>query len=135
MNGVVAVLQLLRSNADLLAIVPAARIAAGDLPVGTALPAISVKQVSSVDTNIPSPEAKRFVTDRVQITVMAEDYPQKTIVIAAAKRAAADQFYVDVPDISDVTVVTAGAGPDLFSEQTGIHFGMQDFMVRYNQER
>lgn len=135
MNGVAVILQLLHEDAALLGLVPSARIMAGDLPINAVLPAISVKQISSVDTNLPSPGATRFVTDRVQVTVLAEDYPGKAVVLAAARRAAADQLYPAVPCLTGVTVYTDGAGPDLYSEETGIHFGTQDFRVRYNQER
>ena len=71
MNGVIAVRSLLVADARVTALAPVARIVAGMLPQGTDLPAISLMSVSSVDRNVPAPGAKRRVTERVQVTVLA----------------------------------------------------------------
>lgn len=132
MNGVIAIRQLLVGNAALIALVPAARISAGVLPQGTALPAVSVTSVSSVDRNIPNPGAKRHVRERVQVTVLAETYPSQKAVQAAVKKAAADEMPV-VSGITDVVVHTDGAGPDFMDEAASIYLGTQDFSVSFNE--
>lgn len=134
MNGLAAIRQLLAGNATLTALVPASRIAAGVLPQGTDLPAISVMLVSSVDRNIPAPGAKRRVTDRVQATVMAANYPAQRQILAAIKKAAADTMPA-VTGISDVVVHTDSAGPDFMDEKATIYLGSQDFRVTYNEVR
>ena len=58
MNGVIAVRSLLVADIGVTSLVPVARIAAGMLPQGTDLPAISLLSVSSVDRNVPAPGAK-----------------------------------------------------------------------------
>ncbi len=134
MNGVATIRQLLTQDGELLALVPATRIMAGVLPLGTALPAIGISQVSSIDRNIVAPGAGRHVVDRVQVTVLAADYPELRAVLAAAKAAAAD-MQPTVAGITAVTVHSDGAGPDFMDEGTSLHAGTQDFRVEYNETR
>ena len=92
MNGVIVVRTLLVGDTGVTALVSEARIAAGMLPQGTDLPAISLMSVSSVDRNIPAPGTKRRVTERVQVTVLARTYPETKAILAAIRTAAADQM-------------------------------------------
>lgn len=134
MNGVIAVRLLLVGDTGVTALVPTARIAAGMLPQGTDLPAISLMSVSSVDRNIPAPGLKRRVTERVQVTVLARTYPEAKTLIAAIRAAAADQMPT-VDGLFDVTVHTDSAGPDFLDEETGIHMQTQDLRVSFNEAR
>ena len=134
MNGVIAVRSLLVADTGVTLLVPVARIAAGMLAQGTDLPAISLMSVSSVDRNVPAPGAKRRVTERVQVTVLARTYPEVKAIIAAARRAAADQMPT-IDGLFDVTVHTDSAGPDFLDEETGIHMQTQDFRVSFNEAR
>lgn len=134
MNGVIVVRSLLVADTALTALVPEARIAAGTLPQGTVLPAISLMSVSSVDRNIPAPGPKRRVTERVQITVLARTYPETKAILAAIRTAAADQMPA-IDGLADVTVHTDSAGPDFLDEETGIHMQSQDFRVAFNEAR
>ncbi len=134
MNGVIAVRSLLVADTGVTALVPIARIAAGMLPQGTDLPAISLMSVSSVDRNVPAPGAKRRVTERVQVTVLARTYPEVKAIIAAARQAAADRMPT-IDGLFDVTVHTDSAGPDFLDEETGIHMQTQDFRVSFNEAR
>jgi hypothetical protein len=135
MDGVAAILQLLTADAPLTALVPTARILPGVLPQDTVLPAISIMSVSGNDRNIPAPGADRHVVERVQVTVLAPDYPSQKAVQRAVRKAAADKIGVTVTGISDVTVHTDSAGPDFMNEAASIHMGSQDFRVEYNQLR
>ena len=134
MNGVIAVRSLLVADARVTALVSVARIAAGMLPQGTDLPAISLMSVSSVDRNIPAPGPKRRVTERVQVTVLARTYPETRAILAAVRKAAADQMPV-IDGLFDVTVHTDFAGPDFLDEDTGIHMQTQDLRVSFNEAR
>lgn len=134
MNGVIAVRTLLVTDTGMTALVPEARIAAGMLPQGTDLPAISLMSVSSVDRNISAPGPKRRVTERVQVTVLAATYRQVKAILAAVRRAAADQMPT-IDGLFDVTVHTDTAGPDFLDEETGIHMQTQDFRVSFNEAR
>ena len=134
MNGVIAVRSLLVADIGVTSLVPVARIAAGMLAQGTDLPAISLMSVSSVDRNVPAPGAKRRVTERVQVTVLARTYPEVKAIIAAVRQAAADQMPA-IDGLFDVTVHTDSAGPDFLDEETGIHMQTQDFRVSFNEAR
>ena len=134
MNGVIAVRSLLVADTGVTALVPNARIAAGMLPQGTDLPAISLMSVSSVDRNVPAPGAKRRVTERVQVTVLARTYPEVKAILAAVRNAAADQMPA-IDGLTDVTVHTDSAGPDFLDEETGIHMQTHDFRVSFNEAR
>ncbi len=134
MNGVIVVRSLLVADTDVTALVPAARIVAGTIPQGTALPAISLMSVSSVDRNIPAPGPKRRVTERVQVTVLAPSYPAAKTIIRAVRSAAADRMPA-IDGLTDVTVHTESAGPDFLDEETGIHMQTQDFRVSFNEAR
>lgn len=134
MNGVIAVRTLLVADIRVTGLVPEARIAAGSLPQGTVMPAISLMSVSSVDRNVPAPGAKRRVTERVQVTVLARTYPEAKAIFAAVRAAAADQMPA-IDGLTDVTVHTDSAGPDFLDEETGIHMQSQDFRVAFNEAR
>ncbi len=134
MNGVIAVRSLLLADTGVTALAPPTRIAAGMLPQGTDLPAISLMSVSSVDRNISSPGPKRRVTERVQVTALARTYPEVKAIIAAVRQAAADQMPT-IDGLFDVTVHTDSAGPDFLDEETGIHMQTQDFRVSFNEAR
>ena len=134
MNGVIAVRSLLVADTGVTSLVPVARIAAGMLAQGTDLPAISLMSVSSVDRNVPAPGAKRRVTERVQVTVLARTYPEAKAIRAAVRQAAADQM-PNIDGLFDVTVHTDSAGPDFLDEETGIHMQTQDFRVSFNEAR
>ena len=134
MNGVIAVRTLLVTDTGMTALVPEARIAAGMLPQGTDLPAISLMSVSSVDRNISAPGPKRRVTERVQVTVLAATYRQVKAILAAVRKAAADQMPT-IDGLFDVTVHTDTAGPDFLDKETGIHMQSQDLRVSFNEAR
>jgi hypothetical protein len=134
MNGVIAVRSLLVADTGVTALAPAVRIVAGMLPQGTDLPAISLMSVSSVDRNIPAPGPRRRVTERVQVTVLARTYPETKAILAAVRKAAADQMPA-IDGLTDVTVHTDSAGPDFLDEETGIHMQTQDFRVSFNEAR
>ena len=134
MNGVIAVRALLVENGALTSLVPDARITAGTLPQSTTLPAISLLSISRVDRNIPAPGVRKRARERVQVTALAATYPETKAILAAVRRAAADQMPV-IQEISEVTVHTDATGPDLFDEETGIHMQTQDFLVSFNEAR
>lgn len=131
-DGVAVIWAMLTADAAVTALVPVTRIAAGVAPVGTQLPAIAITSVSSTDRNILSPGEQRHVTERVQVTVMAANYPSQKAVLRAVKRAAADTM-PSVTGLSDITVHTDGAGPDFMSDEAAIYQGSQDFIIRFNE--
>lgn len=134
MNGVITVRSLLVGCTAVTALVPEARIVAGSLSLGTMIPAIAIMSVSSVDRNIPAPGAKRRVTERVQVTVLARAYPEAKTLIAAVRAAVADQMPT-IDGLTDINVHTDSTGPDFLDEETGIHMQSQDLRVSFNEAR
>lgn len=133
MNGVHAIRSVLVADAALTNLVPASKIAAGVLPQGTAAPFITLQSISSFDRNIPAPGAKRFVTERVQVSVVAKTYDQQQIIMAAVKKAAADKINPTVPGISNATIHTDSKGPDGINDDASLYIGSQDFRVKYSE--
>lgn len=69
-SGEAVIRYLLANSSAVLAIVPASRIYVGELPLGTAMPAIEINQISSGQRNtISNDRTPKQNTDRVQVTV------------------------------------------------------------------
>lgn len=133
MSGVAIIRALLVANAPVVAAVPVTRIKGGILPIGTALPAIGIMRVSGNDRNIVKPRATVRVTERIQVTVLADDYVQQNAVIALVRKACRDQRGV-IAGYSKVLVLTDGQGPDgVFGDGSGVDSDIQDFMVAFAQ--
>ncbi len=133
MDGVAAVRSVLVADAAMTDLTP--RIFAGPAPLGTALPFVMLSSISVVDMNIPSPGADRFVTERVQVTVVGRNYPEQKALIRAVRHAAADKLYPAVPGISGVTIHTDTGGPDFYDEDYAGWRSSQDLKVKYTEQR
>lgn len=135
MDGVAAVRSVLVADASMTALVPAARIFAGPAPLGTVLPFVMLESISKTDRNLPAPGSTRFVTERVQATVVAENYPSQKAILRAVRHAAADKLSPTVNGISGVTIHTDTAGPDFYDADYAGWRGSQDFRVKYSEDR
>lgn len=132
MSGVAIIRSLLIDDPFVTKTVPKTKIMAGVIPINTVLPAISIRQISGVEWKMVKRSGSDMVTDRVQVTVLAEAYPkQKEILelIRAALLTVRDDVYgfdVDsiVPDID---------GPDLYTENPVIYEQSIDFIVRFTR--
>jgi hypothetical protein len=134
MDGVAIIRELLVADRDMLALVPEDQIVGGVLPAETPLDALAINRVSSIDRNILTPGATRHVTERIQVTGFAADYPRLRAIIRAAKTACAD-FIGSAAGALNVTVHTDSAGPDFMDEQASTHMGSQDFIVGFTEAR
>lgn len=131
MSGIIIIRALLAANSALIAQVPASRIMAGVIPLGTTLPAISLAQISGVvHETVSMLETKRFCTDRVQITVMAKTYPLQKQILALVQtacqntRGTVNGVYCD-------SVIPDTTGPDIFDADQTLYFQSQDYKVTY----
>ena len=137
-SGVAVVRYLLATNAGVLAVVPAARIMAGDLPLNTVIPAIAVTQIDSIPYNaIRTNETPKLHTDRVQVTVFRKASPDDAgypglksllnLVLAAcpSQRGSVNGIAVDSisPDLE---------GPDLPIPELSIFTRSRDFIVKFS---
>ena len=132
MSAVKIIKSLLTAYAPLIALTTASRIKSGVLPQGTVLPAVAITEVSSTDNNIPNQGATRHVKSRVQVTVLAANYPSQTVLIGYVRKACADQIGT-IAGISDVAIHTDSKGPDFNDPDAGFYMQSQDFMVSFNE--
>jgi hypothetical protein len=139
-SGVAAIRYLLAHNNPLLAVVPTERIMAGDVPLGTPLPAISVTQISSVPRlTVSMIEPKKMHIDRVQVTVLVRDqegdpqgdgYPGLRSLLKLVL-AACPNTRGTVNDVSLDSVLPDIEGPDLSNAAESLLSGSRDFIVKF----
>ena len=128
MSGTAIVRSLLAANGALIAVIPAARIFCGVIPINTELPAIAVTQVSGVQRNTLGMNASSYmVTDRVQVTVLAESYTLQKSYMALI-RAALPNTRGTVNGFSVDSILIDVEGPDMLDFQQST-----DFMVRFTR--
>lgn len=131
MSDVKAIRHLLISHAPLTAVVPVARIVAGNLPVGCSIPAVSIAHISGVPGSEISQQSPDK-TARVQVTVKAANYPQQKqlidLVCAAVPRTRGLIAGVQVESI-----LRGSDGPDFSDDELQIYMQTQDFLVKYSQ--
>lgn len=147
MSGVAVIRYLLATNAPLIAVVPAARIMGGSLPIKTVRPAISVFQISSVPRiTVSMGETKRHHLDRVQVSVLGaaqqalasgQAGPQGTAypglrAILALVFAACPHTRGVVNGINVDSILPDIEGPDLSDDVIDLNEASRDFLVRWN---
>ncbi len=130
MNGVNIVGALLLADAELLALVPAARIKAGMLPDNVTLPALLVRSTSSVERQSLRRTTATRTTDRISVTVRASNYREQEAIIRRVKNCCAGKTG-SIGGASSVAVLTAGKGPDVLGPATSFE-QTQDFKVSYD---
>ena len=133
MAGVGIVRYLLANNSGLITVVPAARIYAGDVPLKTALPAISVRQISGVPRNTVSmAHTTIYVQDRVQVTVYTKTYPLQKSTLELV-RDALPVTHGTVNGFVCEAILPDNEGPDFYDDIDLIYEQSQDFMVAYRR--
>ena len=130
MSGTAIVRYLLANNTPLVAVVPAARIMAGALPLNTVLPAISVTQVSGVPFPLIKTSETSIHKDRVQVTVLATTYPEQKSILALV-RAAVVSSHGTVNGLAVDGITRDTEGPDVYSDNPIIYTQSQDHIVRF----
>ena len=146
MSGVVVIVALLKANAPILSAlgagppIAANRIMAGDLPLSTVLPAITVTQISGVPRlTVAMIEPNRLNTDRVQVSVLFKGpagspsglgYPgvknMMKLVLAACPNQRGTINGINVDSILPDT-----EGPDLQDDATSLFSQSRDFIVKW----
>lgn len=131
MSGAAIVRTLMAANSALIAVVPAARIMAGALPLNTVLPAISITSISGVPfKTMKMATSGNLWTDRVQVTVHSSTYPLQKSILQLV-RAALPSTRGTVGSFTCDSISTDSEGPDMFDSELAIYSGSQDFLVRY----
>jgi hypothetical protein len=128
MTGVDIIGALLGDSEEITARVTA--IKAGSLPDGIELPALLVRLVSSVeDQPLRRPDVIRL-TDRVAVTVRAENYRDQAAIIKLVRNVCAGQLGT-IAGAEAVAVLSAGTGPDVGGPANSFE-QTQDFKVGFN---
>lgn len=134
MSAVKVIRALLIEHASVLALVPAERIVADDIPQGMLLPAISLTEISRVEMPTVSLAQRAVqVTARVQVTVHAASYPDQKAALQAAKLGPGAHTGT-VAGIVVRSVMRDVVGPDMKHDDAGIYRQSRDFKVVYVEE-
>jgi hypothetical protein len=132
MSDVKAVRYLLKTNTELIAVVPAAKIMAGILPQATAAPAIGITHVSTMRQQFVAETSAHLCTSRVQVTVIAADYPTQKSILALV-RAALPRSRGTVNGVAVDSIVADIEGPDFGDPDAGLCMGSHDFIVTFTE--
>lgn len=142
MSGIAVIRYLLAHDAPLNAVIPAARIMAGDVDLKTTLPAIGIRQVSSIRRNtISMNEPRTLVTERVQVSVYVKAYEQGGADYSGLEtalrlvRQACPNQHGTVNGIDVDSILPDSEGPDLPGDETAILQRSQDLFVRWSEAR
>ena len=140
MSGVAVIRSLLATNAAVLAVIPAARIVAGDLPLNTVMPAIAITEIDSQPRNtVAMNEPNRMHTERVQVSVLFKGpqgtpsgtgYPGVKAMLALVL-AAVPHTHGTVNGFTVLDIRPDSEGPDLQDVATALYSGSRDFLVRW----
>lgn len=123
--------RLLSASAELVALVPPARIFDGDAPIGTVMPAISLRSITATPRNTVSmAEPQRVKAERLQVTAMGLTYAQASAVIGAARRAVTNRHGM-VGAIKVLSIIPLLDGPDLETESPKIFSTSRDYRITY----
>lgn len=133
MAAVKVIRYLLANNAPLLALVPAAKIMAGAIPLNTVLPAIAVNHISTVERNsVAMNSATVLATSRVQVTVQAKSYTEQKSILELVRKACPVSRAIVNGVVVD-SILPDLAGPDLRDDEAGIFMQSRDFFVRFTE--
>lgn len=140
MSGVAVIRYLLVHYQPLLNVVPASRIMAGDLPLNTTLPAISVTQIGSTPRNTVGMNGAQVLhTDRVQVSVLVkgsqgspagQGYPGVRSLLKLVLAACPHQHGTINGVVTD-SVLPDTEGPDACDETVALYTGSRDFIVKW----
>lgn len=121
---------LLRDDSDIAALVPPDRMKLGALPDNIALPAVLIRTISSVERHALHRGATTRTTDRVSVTVRAANYREQVRLIKLIRSCCAGRTG-DIGNGVRVSILTAGAGPDLRGPADSYEQA-QDFRVSHD---
>lgn len=130
-KAVSAICYLLANNAGLTTQVPAARIKAGILPQGTALPAISITHISTTYGEQLSGQSSWNIS-RVQVTVIASTYVQQATVMMLVK-AAITRNRGTINGVNVECIIRDSDGPDFTDADAGFYMQSIDYKVLFNE--
>lgn len=130
MTGADIIGELVRADSAIITIVPIGSIKAKRLPDGVTLPALLVRVVTAVDQQLLDGEESARRTDRVAVTVRARNGEEQDQIIRMVRACCAGKGG-DIAGATDVSIRTAGLGPDVAGPNNSFE-QTQDFRVGFN---
>jgi len=128
MAAALVVRHLLAANAEVTAVVPAARIMAGRLPPKTPLPAIAISQVGNRNGFAEVSKQSAYRRTRVQVTVVTDAYEQVGELLGLV-RAAVRRRRGEIAGVAVESILQDIEGPDSGEDSAEIFGRSQDFIV------
>ncbi len=129
MSGVAILRYMIANNGPVAAIV-SDRVFAGVAPINTALPAISIRQISGSEFETIKREGTQLVTERVQVSALALSYVQQKQIVEAVRNAVTS-VRGTVGIFSVDSIKHDIDGPDLYYEEPVTYEQSIDFMVKF----
>ena len=129
MSAEKVIYNLLSTNVALNAVVPAARVYASLIPLGTTLPAIAYMLVSSVEETSIGLTTQRL-RSRVQVTIAAKTYPQVKQ-IAALVVTACNHKQGTFNGVQVDSVIKDVVGADFRDDDVGVFYSTIDFRIAH----
>ncbi len=130
MSGVAIIRSILANNGNLVSAVTIDKIIAGVAPINTSLPVLTVTQISGIEYQLIKQVGVQLVSDRVQVTVLANSYVQQKQLLelvrsaVSSTRGTINGFPVD-------SIVRQIDGPDLYSDDPVMYEQSIDYIVRF----
>jgi hypothetical protein len=119
----------LLASAAITDLVPAAQIKAGRLPENAAMPSLLVRTISTIERQSLKRGARVFVVERVSVTVRAAKHSERKAIMKLLPGACVG-FEAESGDATNISALTAGAGPDVDGPGNTFERG-QDFRVSF----
>lgn len=131
MSSVAVIRSKLVNYSALTNLVDTGKIVAGDIPLSTGLPAISITLVSSTPlTNMAAASSGRMNVDQVQVTVLAKTYPSLRQILALVL-AACGNTRGTVAGVKVDSILPGIEGPDFSDDEVKFIAGSRDFTVKW----
>lgn len=135
MSGVAVVWSLLKTNAAVLAVAPAACIKPGILPENATPPVISIIQIDGIPSlTVAMNEPSQMITERVQVTVLTKSYQSKKSLLHLVTQALPDTKGT-VNGVHVDSILPDSYGPDMDDTETSMFIQSRDFFVRWHETR
>lgn len=132
MSAVKVIRALLLAHAPVTSIV-GKKVFAGVIDQGVALPALAVREISRSERKTASlNESTVMVTSRVQVSVLANTYPELKALLQATKLSAGSHTGT-IAGVSVRAVTREAVGPEMSNDDAKIFEQSRDFMVVFQE--
>ena len=115
-------------------LVPATSIRVGKNVTNAPLNNLLIKRISWRRGPLLARQARRHVTERLQVTVKAKDHQDRTDILKAVVDALDLTRPANLGTLTNISIVSAGGGPEFEDDEATIFMGSHDFYVDYDEQ-